>query len=381
MSTPSYRFVDTPAALAEAAQALRGSSQLYLDTEFDSSRQGTQLCLLQISGGEQIFLIDTLRLGALEPLRPLLEQEGVSWILHAGLQDVQLLQERLQIQVPSALFDTQIAWALLSAESNVSLAYLQYRLLGVRSDKAHQADDWVRRPLGDSQLRYAASDVEYLPRMVESLQQKAREKNRLEIIYQASHEALLPVRKTPAPLRLESFRNAWQLGAPNQAALQFLIDWYNALSPQDKKYAPENKVLLSLAGRLPENPQVLSRIKGISPGFAQHHGKRLISGLLQAARSAQSSDWTPIDPPPYASFEEIRLEAWLGLLRAEICHQLEVSPELVLPARLISELKQKLLESPTQDFTEVFQGYRKTLLTEPVQQFCAAHPPPLPISS
>src|SRR5690606_39893532 len=63
------------------------------------------------------------------------------WVVHAGLQDVDLIRQAIGASSPRSLFDTQVGWALSTAESNVSLAYLKFLMLGVREDKAHQADE------------------------------------------------------------------------------------------------------------------------------------------------------------------------------------------------------------------------------------------------
>jgi ribonuclease D len=274
------------------------------------------------------------------------------------------------------LFDTQIAYALVSAESNVSLAYLRHHLLGVRSSKAHQADDWLARPLSESQLRYAASDVHDLPTLTELLLQRAEQKQRRELVFEASREALEPSREPPPPLTLDQFRNAWQLGPNSQAGLRFLIDWFNALSAEEKLHAPDLKTLLAVAARMPESAAALSRIKGVSHGFLQRHGATLVSGLANAARRATSADFVPIDPAPYATFADIRREGWLGLLRAEVCAALEVSPEQALPQRVVRELKARLQEPQAGRLSDALRGYRKQLLSDAVDAFHDQHPPP-----
>lgn len=376
MNDYPYVLVDSQQGLERAASALASCPRLYLDTEFESGRGATRLCLLQISSGTEIFLVDTLKLGRLDQLGAALVRPEVEWVFHAGLQDLPLIEQRLELRAPPSLFDTQVAYALVSAENNVALAYLRYQLLGVRSDKAHQADDWLARPLSESQLRYAAGDVHDLPAISELLLQRAEAKGRRELVFEASREALEPSREPPLPLTLENFRNAWQLGAKSQAGLRFLIAWYNALSDEDKATAPDLKTLLALAARLPDSAAALARIKGVSPGVLRRHGAQLVSGLTNAARQATSTDFVPIEPLPYATFADIRRDAWLGLLRAEVCAMLEVSPEQVLPQRVVRELKAKLQERRAGRLSDALRGYRKRLLGDAIDAFCERHPAP-----
>ncbi len=374
-----FQLVETPSALEAAAQALRGADTLFVDTEFESTRESTRICLLQVRASEgQTYLIDTLKLGALDPLREPFSAPDVEWVLHAGMQDVHLLVDRLRIPPPPSLFDTQIAWALLSPEGSVSLAYLCFRLLGLRSSKAHQADDWTRRPLGPSLLEYAASDVAYLGELRDQLGEKARALGREQIVRDASRETLSPLREPPPPLTLESFRNAWQLEPPNQAALRFIIDWHNGLSREDKERAPETKVLLSIASRLPESVDALARIKGVPRGFSERRGKAFVGELQRAAQAARAEDFVPIDPAPYATFEEIRLDGWLSAARAEVCATVKAAPELVMPGRILKNMHQAVaLAGRGEAALDVLSGWRRALVEEAFLGFCKGKPAPL----
>ena len=90
-------------------------------------------------------------------------RQGARWVMHAGLQDVELLLRDFAQAQPPELFDTQIAWGMSGPEASVSLAFLLFKLLGIRSPKGYQADDWMYRPLPEAQLAYAAADIAHLP--------------------------------------------------------------------------------------------------------------------------------------------------------------------------------------------------------------------------
>lgn len=386
MSRP-FRLIDSAAALEECKKQLTAdlaaqptsqpAPRLYLDTEFESNRSGTRLCLLQISAGAQIFVVDPLTLKRIEPLAEVLGGANVEWVLHAGLQDVELITRHFSVPAPGRLFDTQIAWGLLSPEASVSLSYLTYRLLELRTEKAHQADDWVQRPLQTSQLRYAAADVEHLGELQDHLLLLASKLDRVPQLYQATSEGLLPPRPPRVVLNLNSFRNAWQLTPPKQAALKYIITWFNALPHKAQRYVPESKVLLSVAAAAPSTVVALGRIKGVSPSFVQQYGQELVSGMHKAVGEAASADFELLEPAPYATFDEIRLDAWLTSWRAHLAVELKFAPELVLPGRVMKEVKTCLETQGAGAMHEALDGYRRALIVEESARFCANRPPPV----
>ncbi len=337
-----HSLIDHPSALTSVIEDLSTHQVFYLDTEFESARGQSELCLLQLRAGTQTYLIDAVKLRELRALAAPLTASGVTWVMHGGQQDVALLVRELGVAEPPALFDTQLAWGLLTPEPSVSLAYLEYRMLGLRAAKTHQADDWKRRPLSASQLEYAAGDVEYLPTLHEQLRDKLASKGRQAQLQAACHELLWANSASPEPMRLESFRNAWQLEPKGQAGLRFLIEWYNALSPAARARAPESRTLLSIASRAPTTLDELSRIKGVSREFLRDLGQAWLTKLLAAQRNAATGDFQPLEPPPYATYPRITHEAALQVLRAELCRRIEIAPELLLPNRLLPRIADAL---------------------------------------
>jgi ribonuclease D len=60
------------------------------------------------------------------------------------------------------IFDTQIANAFLDGDYSIGYQGLVEKRLGINLEKKETRSNWVRRPLSDAQLKYAALDVEYL---------------------------------------------------------------------------------------------------------------------------------------------------------------------------------------------------------------------------
>lgn len=374
------QLIDSHSGLEDACRALSGAPRLYLDTEFESSREGKLLSLVQLTRGREIYLVDALRLRALEPLARVLGD--TEWVLHAGAQDVPLLVERLGLREPPPLFDTQVAWALIGPEYSVSLAYLEHRLLGLRAEKTHQLDDWKRRPLPPAQLSYAAADVEHLEELQRRLSERAAALGRAEVIAEASRELLWPAPEPPTRLSLDSFRNAWQLDPHGQAALRCLVSFCNALPERERRFAPETKTLLAIASRLPESGDELARLKGVPRRFAAEHGEHLAGLIMRATAEADAADFVPIEPPPYATFEEIRVDGWLSLARASLSEELSIAPELALPSRVLRPMRDAMLGEGRADAALAgLEGWRARVLGPAFRRYAEAHPPDLRASA
>jgi len=380
----AFQLVDDEAGLAVALATLEAELDaaasedrpLFLDTEFESNRQGVRLCLLQIAAGTSIFLLDAQKLRSLSPLGSLLGRPSLLWVLHAGLQDVRLIEQATRCPSPQRMLDTQVAWALLGAEYSVSLAYLDYRVSGVRADKGHQADDWVRRPIPPSQLAYAAHDVACLPAIFGHIKQRLQALERLEVAISASLATLSPEPDPPRMLSAKSFRNAWQLSPAGLAALGLLVEFYNGLGEGEQSSLGEPKALMSVAARMPRNKDELLRIKGVNRSLAERHGGRLLA-LLQEARETKEPASPVLEPAAYGSFDEHRLDAWITTLRAEVCAEVQVAPELALPGRLTRRMMDTYGEGGLPALLGCLTGFRKSLLEAAVTRFCERQPPPV----
>lgn len=159
-----FVLVDRPQQLEELALRLRAAPALGLDLEgeYNLHRYGIHLCLLQISDGRTVHLVDPVALGSLAPLKPVLEDAAVPKVMCSADEDVKLLKRAQGIGV-KGLFDLQVASRLLG-HGAVGLGRIIERTLGLSIGKNErlQRSDWNRRPLSLEQLDYAAEDVRHL---------------------------------------------------------------------------------------------------------------------------------------------------------------------------------------------------------------------------
>ena len=210
-ASSSPAFVDEEPALDGLLARLDAAppGDVSLDTEADSFHHYFEkICLLQLTEGGDVFLVDPL---AGFSVAPLLEHlTGRRLLMHGADYDLRLLYRDHGFRAAS-LFDTMIAAQLLG-EREIGLMALLSKRLGVALDKAHQRADWSVRPLPAGMAAYAVADVVYLPALVASLAEELAAKGRL-----AWHEEeCARLTRTPFP-RERAFdpENGWRLKGTN----------------------------------------------------------------------------------------------------------------------------------------------------------------------
>ncbi len=157
-----YTFIDTLEDLATLNKELLNKEFVAIDTEFRrTTKDNMKLALMQINDNEEIYLIDSICIGNPKEHASFLFSDSVTKILHSCKEDLEAIyswtnQEMLNI------FDTQLANSFLYDDYSIGYQRLVEKKLGIILDKKETRSNWIRRPLSDGQLKYAALDVEYL---------------------------------------------------------------------------------------------------------------------------------------------------------------------------------------------------------------------------
>jgi len=135
---------------------------LGIDTEFKRfNKDEIVLSLMQVNDGEETFLIDCLAIGRGSSNASFLFSDRVKKIFHSFREDFEAIFSWTSKRTQN-IFDTQLANAFLGGKFSIGYKELVFEELGVSVDKEETRSNWTKRPLRDSQLVYAASDVEFL---------------------------------------------------------------------------------------------------------------------------------------------------------------------------------------------------------------------------
>ena len=283
-------FIDTKQGLIEICQQFAQSKFLAIDTEF--VRQTTYypiLALIQICDGQQIAIIDPVAIDDLNPLMAVLYDSSITKVLHSGRQDMEIFY-CLNQSVPDALFDTQIAAALLGHGEQIGYASLVKQLLNIELDKSQTRTDWLKRPLTKKQISYAADDVRYLAELYPLQKKKLQELGRLSWLENDFQFLSSSSTYEPSPDTIwRKIRGVNKLKKQQLAILKNLAAWREKLAiKQDRprRRVMSDDVLLELSLNPPSNQAELYECNGLNKNFLKYHDTMIMSLIQQGMDTA-----------------------------------------------------------------------------------------------
>eukprot|EP01064_Diplonema_japonicum_P026581 TRINITY_DN38049_c0_g1_i1.p1 TRINITY_DN38049_c0_g1~~TRINITY_DN38049_c0_g1_i1.p1 ORF type:complete len:375 (+),score=60.51 TRINITY_DN38049_c0_g1_i1:46-1170(+) len=159
-------------------------SVIGVDTEFmRSDKFFPDLCLIQVSDGEEIALLDPMHLGwqGLASFGELLANPDVTKAIFDMKQDLECFAYYLHVYVKNV---TDLREAVLFADlpgldtSACGYSSLVKYFFDIDLSKTEQRSNWRRRPLSRSQVTYAADDVRYIVEMFERIRTNLNVRNR-----------------------------------------------------------------------------------------------------------------------------------------------------------------------------------------------------------
>ena len=335
-NSPSFAdpvLITTTDALADLCTRLAHEPYVTIDTEFMRERTYyPELCVVQLGGVTDVAVIDAQAPGIdLAPLAALLANPAVVKVFHAARQDVEIFLY-LFAAVPTPIFDTQIAAMVAGFGDQVGYDALVSSLTGGAIDKSHRFSDWSARPLSDAQVVYAAADVTWLRLVYERLLDKLRVDGRQEWVGEEMAVLADPLTYRPDPETMwERLRprtnNRRLLGLLRAAAAWREREAQRIDIPRGRLLKDES--LLEIAATAPVTAEALTRIRGVTKGFADgKSGQSLIAALRDAA--ALPDDALPDAPRARdGARPSPALVALLKVLLAAKCEQHNVAARLL----------------------------------------------------
>ena len=141
-----------------------------------------RLCLIQLSAGDDVCHMVQFRDAGYDApnLKALLGDERITKLFHFARFDLASIQRYLGVTC-RPVYCTKVASRLARTFTDKhGLKDLCRDLLSVEISKQQQSSDWGAEKLSEEQLRYAASDVLYLHRLRETLDEMLTREGRAE---------------------------------------------------------------------------------------------------------------------------------------------------------------------------------------------------------
>ena len=346
---------------AFAKRAMR-SSVLAIDTEF--LREKTyyaKLCLLQLATDDETAIVDPFEVEDLRVLAPLLENESVVKLFHAGGQDLEILLREVGT-LPRPLFDTQVAAALLGHTQQIGYAALVHAECGVTLKKIDSFTDWSRRPLSDSQLEYAADDVAYLPRMYERMRAQLVELGRLAWLDRDFEDLADPKRyATNERERYRRLKRVSQLSRRQLAAAREVAAWRELEAQRrdvPRKWVVTDEQIVEACKREARTIDELFMVRGMSDRLSTKDA-RCVVALMSSALDAPPDAWPE---PDRCGKNEPNVDAELDLMCALV--RLRAKQNGVAFPTLASHDDLARVARGYREGVDVLRGWRRSLVGE-----------------
>jgi len=365
----SFTLIEDQLTLEAQAKSWALEAVLAIDTEF--MRTDTYYAkpgLIQIADSKGVFIIDPLKVTSLKPLAVLLADPNIVKVMHAMSEDIELLYQATGV-LTQCVFDTQIAAAFLGYGASLGYQSLVSEVLGFPVDKSETRSDWLKRPLTDKQLVYAAKDAEYLILLHKELETALIVKALLGSVFDEARNILVQTKQNwdqPAAAYLK-LRGAYELPLARQQVLQKLVLWRDQKAQNDnvpKPWVFGDKYLIQFAETIPKKISDIRSIKDIKPKSIRLYGESLIAQLstLDCAENKLDADFVAIDRP--VKGDELQLFKKLKAVVSDIAEKTGIASQLLGSRKMLENTVIHVVRNNHNTLPAEFSNWRKTLMED-----------------
>jgi ribonuclease D len=342
--------------LIEFIDLLGEPPYIAIDTEFiPENTYFPQLCLIQIAYGEHQAVIDTLANIDLNPLVSLLINPKIVKVFHAGDQDLAIFWNTFK-QIPSPVFDTQIAAMVCGFGDQVSYSKLVKAITNNTLDKSSQIVDWSKRPLMAQHVNYAIADVTHLCVVYEYLLKDIKDRNRDSWVVEEMNE-LVDIKRYEFNPDIQIKKIKLKGASPRRLAiLRELVVWRDEearLKNHPRTWILKDNSLRDIASNPPHNIETLARIRGIGGIATGKSGKKILE-CIQSAKQLPIEKCPIYDDFKNGEYANSEVVALLNALLKSICEKNDMAARLVATK---SDIEKFVLGDPT----KVAKGWRWNL--------------------
>ena len=353
-------LIDTDQQFVAFLERCKKSPYIAIDTEF--LREKTyypKLCLLQMGIEDEIAIVDPFKIRNFAALADVLVDPSIVKIFHACSQDVEILYHETGV-VPSPIFDTQIAAAVLGKTQQASYSSLVSQYCDVNLPKKDSFTDWSQRPLSDSQIHYAADDVKYLPQIYYEMLAQLKKKNRLSWLEETFADLSKKEKYEIDPrVRYKKLKRVNQLNARQQAAAREFAAWRELQAQRlniPRKWVVSDEQIVEACRREARTLDELYMVRGMKESLKTSDARKVLAALIVGLDCPQSE--LP-DVRPKSKNEnnvDVILDVMNALVRMR-AREHEIAPQTLAPQAELLKLARGHY-----DDSELMQGWSYTLV-------------------
>jgi ribonuclease D len=355
-------YIDSPQKLDTLLGELSSHTVIGLDTEFISEgRYEPELCLVQLSTSDGIYIVDPIVLSGLEPLWKLLASEGREIVTVAARQEIKFCAKGASA-APACVLDLQVAAGLLGFGYPLSHTNLCLRILNAKVNGGESFTDWRKRPLRPVQLDYAADDVRYLLPMREKLLAKAAKLERTTWVRGECDHLVKVVMREDERWRISG---SARLSRRQLAVLREVWRWRDrqarGLNVPVARVLGDS-MLIEVARRSPATVEDLFSIRGLDSRLLRKAEKEVVEAVA-AARAIPESELPGNerrdDPPQVAVLTKL-----LSVAVSNLAAETDVDTALLATTSDLQEIVRWFLDQEGTPLPDVLEGWRGVILHE-----------------
>ncbi len=362
MSLDQTLYIDSAQKFEDLLRRLSSQAVVGLDTEFISEgRYEPELCLVQLSTPEDIFIVDPIVLPDLRPMWKLLAAPGREIVTVAARQEIKFCAKGAEAS-PACVLDLQVAAGLLGFGYPLSHTNLCLRIVNARVNGGETFTDWRKRPLRPVQLEYAADDVRYLLPMRERLLARAEKLNRTNWVRGECDHLVRAVMRDDERWRISG---SARLSRRQLAVLREVWRWRDrqarGLNVPVARVLGDS-MLIEVARRAPATVDDLFSIRGLDSRLLRK-GEQGVIDAVAVARAIPEAELPGNerreDPPQVAVLTKL-----LSVAVSNLAAETDVDTALLATTSDLQEIVRWFLDPDSLPRPDVMEGWRGDILQE-----------------
>ncbi len=356
-------YIRTAEPLYHLCAQAQAEGRIALDLEFIREHSyAPRLALIQIAVSDNCAIVDPLEVHDLSPLLDLWTSPQVRKVLHAAGQDTEVLHWHAGA-VPTHIFDTQIAAALIGLGDQLAYARLVDQLLGVSLSKGESYSDWLQRPLSPAQIAYALDDVRYLLPLQDALSQRLEAMGRATWLAEECQRFANPAIYQRDPRQLfRRIRRSNTLSAAGLAILCELAAWRDREARQRDRppgSVLHDEMLVDVARKAPRTLDELQRLRGFPARELERSGTSLLTAVAHGLAVPEAERPQPLHGRGPTPAEELIVRFLEACLKA-LCAREKLSSAFIASRTdletLVRRYRQGRLDSEGSPMLEGWRG-------------------------